>query len=424
MKTIRWEITSKCNLACKHCIVGKLQREDIDLIKAKKIVDILVKKGIREISFTTKEPFMFNGFIELLEYCTINNIYFSIITNGILLDEQKIKKLYELNLKYICISLDGWVEEDNDLIRGNGTFKKIEKVLSYIQYYNKHYLKYIPVYIQTLITRNNIKNINQLENFYNKYPDFILSLGLIMEYGNAEKQKKIIIDDLTDYKKSIIKEVKKLKCKVYFKDSSYYETIFDNFTFGLNNKVLIPHCSIDNDYFTILSDGRLCKCIMLLDEKINVKFQIIYSDIEEQKFEDKTNYEIIKSEYKNNSICSECEVANNCSLCYLIIENKELLIKQINNCLMYKNKINKIVEDIIFHEVKIKLNKNFVLLNNQLSIFSSDYSYENINLNTLEQRAIQSIMNNSLEKFILENKIDCVKETITSLIYKNILIKK
>lgn len=422
MKTIRWEITSKCNLSCKHCIVGKLRREDIDLIEAKAIVDILVKKGIKEISFTTKEPFMFEGFMELLDYCTINNIYFSIITNGTLLDEKKLKKLYELNLKYICISLDGWVKKDNDLIRGNGTFKKIEDILSLIQHYNNTYLKYIPVYIQTLITQNNLKNINQLDSFYNKYPDFILSLGLIMEYGNAENEKNLIIDNLIDYKQSIIQEIKKLKGKVYFKDSSYYETVFDNFIFDLNNKPLIPHCSINNDYFTILSDGRLCKCIMLLDEKINTKFQILYPNIKE-KFEDKTKYELFKYKYKENNVCSECKVAENCNLCYLIIENEDLLNKQINNCMIYKNKINKIVEDIISDKLKIRLSKNFALSENEIYIFSNDYSVEKINLNNLEQSAIQAVMNNSLENFILKNNINSVKETISSLIYKNILVK-
>lgn len=424
MKTIRWEITSKCNLSCKHCIVGRLHREDIDLNKAKRIIDLLVKKGVREISFTTKEPFMFDGFIELLEYCTINKLYFSIITNGTLLDEKIIKKLYELNLKYICISLDGWIEEDNDAIRGIGTFKKIEKTLSLIQSYNNYYLKYIPVYIQTLITKDNIKNINKIEKFFNKYPDFILSLGLVMEYGNAKNQKDLIIEDLNEYKKTVITEIKKIKSKVYFKDSSYYETIFDNFVFGMNNKPLIPHCSIDNDYFTILSDGRLCKCILLLDENIDVKFQIVYSDIENQQNNDTTDYEMIKKRYKNNKVCRECKVAANCSLCFLIQENKELLRRQLNNCLKYKNQIDKAVEEIIQSKLKIGLNKYSALFKDQICIFFNDFTVEKTRLNELEQKAIYHIMNNSFENFMLENNMQIVKETITSLLYKNIIIKK
>lgn len=424
MKTIRWEITSKCNLSCEHCIVGKIHREDISLVKAKEIVDFLVQKGVKEISFTTKEPFMFEGFIDLLEYCTINNLYFSIITNGTLLNEEIINKLYSLNLKYICISLDGWIEEDNDRIRGKGTFEKIEQTLSIFKYYNNVNLKYIPVYIQTLITKNNINNIDKLVEFYNKYPDFILSLGLIIEYGNAKKKKELIIDNLNEFKESLINEIKKVKGKVYFKDSGYYETIFDNFIFGLNSKPHFPHCSIDNDYFTILSDGRLCKCMLLLEKNINPKFKVIYSDIKSPNNKDTTDYNLIKNEYKNNSICNNCTISEQCNLCYLIQENDKMLNNQLKNCEKYKNKIDRLVEEIVDGKLKIGINNYSVLFNNYLYVFYNDYKFEKIQLNELELNAIYQIMNDSFEKFVSMYQMNIVKEVINFFLCKNVIINK
>ena len=78
---VKWEITSKCNLKCKHCFLANIKSEDITIHEGKLIVDRLKKVDVTEVIFTSKEPFVYNNFMELLAYCRLQGINISIITN-------------------------------------------------------------------------------------------------------------------------------------------------------------------------------------------------------------------------------------------------------------------------------------------------------------------------------------------------------
>lgn len=420
MKTIRWEITSKCNLKCKHCIVGNIFDDDIELSEAKKVVDVLKEKGYAEISFTTKEPFMFNGFMELLEYCTIQGISFSIITNGTLLNKKRINELSKLKLKYICISLDGWTKEDNDSIRGDGTFDKVLSALYLLKDHNHKKKSYIPVYIQTLLTSLNIKNMNKMADFFNQFPDFVLTLGTIMEYGNANKNSYLILKNRIENKERLVKEINKMNCSVYLKDDSFYEEAYSNFIYGFNYKLTIPSCSITNDHFSILSDGTLCKCILLLDQNAKVNFKLEYPKIGCSNVIDMTDYSNSQLMYKNNNTCKNCIVSDKCRLCYLISENKVLLEKQISECSYFMDEINKIIKLILLNEISIEISNNVIFSNDKVYVLHNDFSIDTYNINKEEFILLNSITKKEFSN-IYEHNI--MKRYISLMIYRSVIKK-
>jgi radical SAM protein with 4Fe4S-binding SPASM domain len=131
---IQWHITDLCNLRCQHCYQDDFSREkDLDWPELKRIADHLtatIKNWARTacIHLTGGEPFLKPELFALLNCLDQNPAVeeLGIITNGLLLDEEIVKRLSAFSkLKKIKISLDGADQETNDSIRGKGTFEKV-----------------------------------------------------------------------------------------------------------------------------------------------------------------------------------------------------------------------------------------------------------------------------------------------------------
>jgi radical SAM protein with 4Fe4S-binding SPASM domain len=142
----QWHITNLCNLRCQHCYQDNFSREkDLDWLGLKRVADNLLGT-IKEwdktacIHLTGGEPLLKPELFPLLDYLDQNPLIdeLGIITNGLLFDQETIKKLSAFpKLKKIKISLDGADEETNDSIRGRGNFSKVIQNLSRVRGENR-----------------------------------------------------------------------------------------------------------------------------------------------------------------------------------------------------------------------------------------------------------------------------------------------
>ena len=121
-----------CNLVCTHCFIScSPQNHKFGFMDKETILKYLEESkalGVKEYYFTGGEPFMNRDFIDILEE-TLKIGPASVLTNGILINERITSRLKEIwddsiySLE-IRISLDGFTEETNDIIRGKGSFRK------------------------------------------------------------------------------------------------------------------------------------------------------------------------------------------------------------------------------------------------------------------------------------------------------------
>ena len=145
-------LTDSCNLACKYCFVQQ-KPHFMTLDTAKKAVEWLVKnlkkreelgkKNERiHITFFGGEPMLLYDeiIVPLVLYIEENypkKFYFSITTNGTLLNEERIKFFNEHNIG-LLLSIDG-AKTTQDFNRpqrnGEGSFDLIEKNIPYILKY-------------------------------------------------------------------------------------------------------------------------------------------------------------------------------------------------------------------------------------------------------------------------------------------------
>jgi mycofactocin biosynthetic radical S-adenosylmethionine protein MftC len=122
---ITWEVTSDCNLSCRHCLSADLRQAgppDLGYDECLAVVDELARLGVFQVNFGGGEPFLRPDFLDLLDYAQRRGITTCVSTNGSLLSEVTARHLARMPLCYLQVSLDGATAETNDAIRGRGAF--------------------------------------------------------------------------------------------------------------------------------------------------------------------------------------------------------------------------------------------------------------------------------------------------------------
>ncbi len=156
-----FDITAKCNLKCIHCY-STTYHEELKLNDVYHIIDNLYEGGAGMIDFGGGEPLLRDDIFDILSYSKSVGLYTSISTNGILLDEDCIKRLKTLKIDHVCISLDGAKPETHDYIRNkNGTY---EKTINGIK---KCANAGINTQVSTVFMNSNIDQLEDLFNLLN-----------------------------------------------------------------------------------------------------------------------------------------------------------------------------------------------------------------------------------------------------------------
>lgn len=122
------QVTRRCNLRCIYCSDADAI-PDASLSVIKKIVDRLVKGGLKRISITGGEPFLRKDLGQILKYIKERNVTITLSTNGMCLDEARLKKIkpYIDNIRF---SLRGTKRFHNQITGDARSFDKTVEAIS------------------------------------------------------------------------------------------------------------------------------------------------------------------------------------------------------------------------------------------------------------------------------------------------------
>jgi MoaA/NifB/PqqE/SkfB family radical SAM enzyme len=121
-----------CNLECRHCFISCSPANHtfgfLDLDTVRRYLDESVRLGVNEYYFTGGEPFLNRDMVPILELI-LQYGPATVLTNGTVFKEEWLERLrraeadspYSLEFR---VSIDGFTAEDNDPIRGPGTFDR------------------------------------------------------------------------------------------------------------------------------------------------------------------------------------------------------------------------------------------------------------------------------------------------------------
>lgn len=155
-------ITNLCNLKCKHCYAsaGNELNNELTYDEIIDIIDQLAEMNINYITVSGGEPLARKDVYEIIQYIKSKNINVMITTNGTLIDEEVVKKLKELKIDSVQVSMDSHIPEIHDKFRGvEGSFDRAVQAIKLCKKNN------IKVSIMLTLSTINREHINELIDF-------------------------------------------------------------------------------------------------------------------------------------------------------------------------------------------------------------------------------------------------------------------
>jgi MoaA/NifB/PqqE/SkfB family radical SAM enzyme len=232
----------RCSMKCSHCAIEKFRdnpgKNKLSIVDVKRIADQADKLGIASICISGGEPLIFKDLEDVLKAVGPDRFVLSIDTNGLALNEEKVKWLVDQGVDRIHLSLDGLEENHNQ-------FRKV-KVNSWQNNVNalEYCKKYgLGVVVNIVATKSLVKSKEmekQLE-FIQQF-GFHASMIYAKPVGTFEEAKNEILNQEDfDYLESL---TKKYNCSTHL-------TMNNGCDFG---------CLCFKRHFSITAFGEVMPC--------------------------------------------------------------------------------------------------------------------------------------------------------------------
>lgn len=424
-RKIKWVVESNCNLNCSHCILGqKNLGNTLDLEERKKILEFLAEKGCLDIILMSKEPLFSKDIVEFLHYIRLLKMRITVISNGTLITKEIAEELLNGYCHNLIISLEGLDEKTNDTIRGAGSFNKTIHGIETVYEMSKSKNKSLPVILQMCLTPSNYKEIfDNIHGFILKHKNISkVNFGPVYQSGNANSNPELSFE-YKEYKgiaHDFIKKCPTSLASIEFKDIMPFEKIFFNLVYDRNYYVAPPNCTLCSNGISLLPDGKMCRCPLLLDTSIIPNEELILKDIRLFDFE---NMNLNKKYFPiKDGFCSECPFSKECYICLFNTNNFKICHEISDTCEKFYNYLKQIIKYICNNKLQFKLKnglsmkiigKHISIVDKNGTIFEIDMNCKKLEVN--EERYVffrdTSIDEELLTKLMLYDLIRIEKNT-------------
>jgi len=114
-----WNLTRRCNLACKHCYATSADIDfpgELDTAEIYRVMDDLQASGVAVLILSGGEPLLHPDIFAISRRAREMGFYVGLSTNGSLVSERNIDAIGRIGYDYVGISLDG-MRATHDLFR-------------------------------------------------------------------------------------------------------------------------------------------------------------------------------------------------------------------------------------------------------------------------------------------------------------------
>ena len=212
LETLFIEMTAQnCNLKCKHCYIDfkdKKVKDFIPLDKVKHSLHSIDKSNLRYIHLTGAEPMLHPDFNHILRLC-LKHSSVIIHTNAMAINDKKARFLRKVeeennvgNEIIFMISIDHYIEKENDVFRGRGSYRKAIHAIQSLYKYEFNPILFI-------VNHNNI----DVDILKRNFMDLCFSLGVELSDINFKIVPRFVKDMILDFDENLDFNTLKLDCK-------------------------------------------------------------------------------------------------------------------------------------------------------------------------------------------------------------------
>ncbi len=157
-KSVTWDVTHACNLACPHCLTssGSKRPGELKTEEAFQLIDRLAAEKVLYLSLSGGEPFLRPDILDLLRHVAATNMRIDVATNGTVMDDGLLAGIKDLPVFQAQISIDG-MGETHDCFRGKpGAFLAACRTAERLR------AEGIATSLSTTVTRRNLDQIERI----------------------------------------------------------------------------------------------------------------------------------------------------------------------------------------------------------------------------------------------------------------------
>lgn len=193
---VNFQMTNRCPLRCKMCNIpdNKKEKEELTLDEMRNVIDEVVEWSDDEkyVSFVGGEALVRKEeTLEMIKYCKEKGLHTTLVTSGVLLDEELCRELVGLDLDRIAFSIDGASADTHNEIRGKDVYGTAIKYLDKILELRDEKPK---VDVNTVIMAQNFRELPEIhEMARRKGADEIFYQAVVPD--NTYRKKMDLYDD-------------------------------------------------------------------------------------------------------------------------------------------------------------------------------------------------------------------------------------
>lgn len=209
--TLQFELTGQCNLACKHCYNRSGDKDRITLMTPEKWCElaheIVEDGGVFQCIISGGEPLLLGDkLFDIMDILHEDGTSFVVITNGYLLNSEKVRRFLKYRFFWFQISIDGINAEMHDEFRGvKGSWERA--VNGALEISNCG----IPLTIAHSVTKNSLKHLEDMVNLAYELGAGNVILGEILPSGRALTNSEVILS--YEQRNFLYKQIQELASK-------------------------------------------------------------------------------------------------------------------------------------------------------------------------------------------------------------------
>jgi len=352
LRTVIWDVTSKCNLRCRHCYNADkyFQGQTIPELtpsEAERAIDICKQNSIAHLHLLGGEPLKRPDLFDLVQRVRSAGMSISLTTNATLLTEDICNKLIEHEVSPVFISLDGVKKETSEFIRGQGTYDLTLKNIKLLQDAIKSRGAAVEIIISFTVTNHNKAEISLLPGFCAGLGIKQINLSCLYEAGNSCNKKPHLQYEIPE----VVGELERMSDRLQNMDSApkIMLELRPRFTAYLNRRYpgqksikYMPEysrCLAGGPLFYMEANGDIHPCHATNNAKgkqaqsegrLNLaKTNVL--DYSENKFETSpyiSTFNTLKnaSNYKQKlETCRDCQLIHDCDPCPIVFYDNTIV---------------------------------------------------------------------------------------------------
>ena len=319
-RLIFWELTEGCNLKCVHCRATaqpNRNNEELSTEEAFNIIDQIAENYDPILVLTGGEPLYRPDFFEIATYAVNKGLKVALATNGTLVNEDSAKRIKEIGIKRVSISLDGANKETHDQFRGiDGAFDRALQGVKYLQDAG------VDVQFNTTISKHNIDEIEDILRLSIEKKAVALHLFMLVPVGcgiQIADNQMLPADQYEEVLSWFYEQSREVPLEIKATCAPHYYRIIRQKAKERGEKVTVQShgmaamtkgCLAGTGVFFLSHKGKVQPCGYLPVEAGDVKKQTV-----QQIWEDSPVFLKLRDQSQLEGKCGVCEYQNVCMGC-------------------------------------------------------------------------------------------------------------